>query len=91
MKPAALKLNSVCLCMTRCRAFLYLQKILAEKKARYSELAKRLEREKALALMERRMEIKRHLQVWRSWEAGRSSGGRGDTGDMKQKNEGWLA
>ena len=40
------------------------QKILSEKKARYSELAKRLEREKTLALMERRMGIKRHLQVW---------------------------
>ena len=41
----------------------FFQRILAEKKARYSELAKRLEREKTLALMERRMEIKRHLQV----------------------------
>lgn len=39
-----------------------LDRILSEKKARYSELAKRLEREKMLALMERRMEIKRHLQ-----------------------------
>ena len=45
-------------CVPLCR-----QRILAEKKARYSELAKRLEREKALALMERRMELKRHLQV----------------------------
>ncbi|XP_043239834.1 probable U3 small nucleolar RNA-associated protein 11 [Amphibalanus amphitrite] len=39
-----------------------LDRILAEKKARYSELAKRLEREKTLSLMERRMELKRHLQ-----------------------------
>jgi len=39
-----------------------LDRILAEKKARYSELAKRVERQKVLGLMERRMDLKRHLQ-----------------------------